>query len=263
MPPDNKKYSLYLAFYYILCNILFRELDPGLEEAIASIIWATPRLQADVQELKAVSEEFARKYSPDFAQACRGNSLSNVNEKVMHKLSVQAPPKSLVERYMVEIAKTYNVPFEPDPSIMHQDEILLAENLLIDLGTDDKKNTGGSGGPKGGMGVPQPLNYCCHKQFAATIPRPFSVRYNPYTQSVEVINSKQQIINLTKDIKDHVCMQIFKKEPSPGKEDVFPELPTVPSNTLPDLGNSVGGNSGEDVDFDDLTRRFEQLKKKK
>lgn len=77
----------------------------------------------------------------------------------MHKLSVQAPPKSLVERYMVEIAKTYNVPFEPDPSIMHQDEILLAENLLIDLGTDDKKNTGGSGGPKGGMGVSQPLNY--------------------------------------------------------------------------------------------------------
>ncbi|BFZ24847.1 hypothetical protein BsWGS_27886 [Bradybaena similaris] len=38
------------------------------------------------------------------------------------------------------------------------------------------------------------------RQFAATIPRPFSVRYNPYTQSVEVINSREQVINLTRDI---------------------------------------------------------------
>ncbi|CAL1539866.1 unnamed protein product [Lymnaea stagnalis] len=44
------------------------------------------------------------------------------------------------------------------------------------------------------------------KQFAATIPRPFSVRYNPYTQSVEVINSKQQIINLSKDIRGDLSL---------------------------------------------------------
>ena len=71
----------------------------------------------------------------------------------MHKLSVQAPPKALVERYMVEIAKSYNVPFEPDPSVMQQDEILLAENLLIDLGMDDKKNMGGgASGPPPNQG---------------------------------------------------------------------------------------------------------------
>lgn len=83
----------------------------------------------------------------------------------MHKLSVQAPPKALVERYMVEIAKTYNVPFEPDPTVMQHDEILMAENLLIDLDADDKKNQGrgggggGGGGMRGGVGVPQPMNY--------------------------------------------------------------------------------------------------------
>ena len=38
----------------------------------------------------------------------------------MHKLGVQAPPKALVERYMIEIAKTYNVPFDPDPSVMQE-----------------------------------------------------------------------------------------------------------------------------------------------
>ncbi|XP_055889529.1 IST1 homolog [Biomphalaria glabrata] len=269
-----------------------KELDPGLEEAIASIIWATPRLQADVQELKAVSEEFARKYSPDFAQACRGNSLSNVNEKVMHKLSVQAPPKSLVERYMVEIAKTYNVPFEPDPSIMHQDEILLAENLLIDLGTDDKKNTGGSGGPKGGMGVPQPLNYpmspsgpmhfppapiggggappplpsqAPHGGFSAYTPnQPPAYNSGAHSAPPGPPNFDQLYSNTTKPpYPTAPSVSVPPARPHQSKEDVFPELPTVPSNTLPDLGNSVGGNSGEDVDFDDLTRRFEQLKKKK
>ncbi|BFZ09991.1 hypothetical protein BsWGS_13030 [Bradybaena similaris] len=44
------------------------------------------------------------------------------------------------------------------------------------------------------------------RQFAATIPRPFSVRYNPYTQSVEVINSKEQIIDLSKDIKGDLSL---------------------------------------------------------
>jgi hypothetical protein len=38
---------------------------------------------------------------------------------------------------MIEIAKTYNVPFEPDPSVMAQDEIFAAENLLIEF--DEKK----------------------------------------------------------------------------------------------------------------------------
>ena len=56
---------------------------------------------------------------------------------------------------MVEIAKTYNVPFDPDPSVMQNDEILLAENLLIDIGNDDKKGGDGSGG--GGIGFAQPM----------------------------------------------------------------------------------------------------------
>ena len=64
--------------------MLDRELDPGLEEAIASIIWATPRLQADVQEMKAVDAEFSHKYGKEFSQACRSNSLSNVSEKVIN-----------------------------------------------------------------------------------------------------------------------------------------------------------------------------------
>jgi len=35
----------------------------------------------------------------------------------MHKLGVEAPPKILVERYLIEIAKNYNVPYEPDAMV--------------------------------------------------------------------------------------------------------------------------------------------------
>lgn len=31
-----------------------KELDPGLDEAIATVIWASPRISNDVQEFKIV-----------------------------------------------------------------------------------------------------------------------------------------------------------------------------------------------------------------
>lgn len=35
----------------------------------------------------------------------------------MHKMSVQAPPKLTVEKYLIEIAKYYNVDYMPDPQV--------------------------------------------------------------------------------------------------------------------------------------------------
>lgn len=35
--------------------VLDRELDPGLQEAVSTLIWAAPRLQSEVTELKTVS----------------------------------------------------------------------------------------------------------------------------------------------------------------------------------------------------------------
>jgi len=36
--------------------------------------------------------------------------------------------------------------------------------------------------------------------FSATIPRPFGVRYDPYTQSIQLLDSKLQIQNLITNI---------------------------------------------------------------
>ncbi|ODM95672.1 hypothetical protein Ocin01_11006 [Orchesella cincta] len=68
--------------------------------------------------------------------------------KLMQKLSVQAPPKILVERYLIEISKNYNVLYEPDHRVFHE-----ADELLIDVSADDQNtsnNLGGGGGASGG-----------------------------------------------------------------------------------------------------------------
>lgn len=53
------------------------------------------------------------------------------------------------------------------------------------------------------------------RKFAATIPRPFSVRYNPYTQSIEVLDSAQQLKNLANSISSEMgllCSALTKLE---------------------------------------------------
>ena len=45
----------------------------------------------------------------------------------------------------------------------------------------------------------------------------------------------------------------------------LPELPSVPTDSFPppDESHRPGNPGNDDIDFDDLTRRFEDLKKKK
>lgn len=104
------------------------------------------------------------KYGIQFAEGCRNESDTRISQKLKHKLSIQAPPKLLVEKYLIEIAKTYDIPYEPDPQIMREE----SDGVLIDL--SDKNNLGGGGGmpqPPGFIGYPQapglpphvPFNY--------------------------------------------------------------------------------------------------------
>lgn len=40
--------------------------------------------------------------------------------------------------------------------------------------------------------------------FALTIPKPFSIRYNPFTQSIETINSQNQLIIMVRELKSEI-----------------------------------------------------------
>jgi phenylalanine-4-hydroxylase len=40
------------------------------------------------------------------------------------------------------------------------------------------------------------------RQYAMTIPRPFGVHYNPYTQAIEVIDGREQIVNMVRTLRN-------------------------------------------------------------
>ena len=53
---------------------------------------------------------------------CELNKLSIVDVDLLRCLSCDLIPKLLIEKYLVEICRNQNVPFEPDSTIMAQDE---------------------------------------------------------------------------------------------------------------------------------------------
>ncbi|KAF3928558.1 hypothetical protein ABW21_db0208618 [Orbilia brochopaga] len=84
-----------------------KEVDPGLDEAVQSIIYAAPR--TDVKELQQVRVLLVEKFGKAYAAAAIDNTDGKVAERVTKKLKVEPPGKELVELYLQEIAKAYHV----------------------------------------------------------------------------------------------------------------------------------------------------------
>jgi vacuolar protein sorting-associated protein IST1 len=53
---------------------------------------------------------------------CEQNKLGLVDIDILRCLSCDHIPKLLIEKYLVEICRSQNVPFEPDATVMAQDE---------------------------------------------------------------------------------------------------------------------------------------------
>ena len=121
-----------------------------MAEAISTIIWAAPRIQTDVQEIKIIADILTSKYGRQYTDACREEAIQTISEKLKHKMGVQSPPKILVEKYLIEIAKNYDVEYEPDPQIMSESQ----DSLLIDIGGQNNLASGGPQ-PAGFIGYPQ------------------------------------------------------------------------------------------------------------
>ncbi|CAB1339547.1 unnamed protein product [Coregonus sp. 'balchen'] len=245
-------------------EILELELDPGLQEAVSTLIWAAPRLQSEVNELKIVSDQLCAKYSKEYGKLCRTNQIGTVNDRLMHKLSVEAPPKILVERYLIEIAKNYNVPYESDAMV---------------------RKPGGGGGGGGGftagampMGPPSAFSYPTPK---GAMPGPIGFN-GPSVGTYDAFNNFQPPMRGGQPPELPSCPPTYESidelsikpsgpsqvsGPGPSSQiydnNALPELPSVP-DTLPTSSFGVGRNtaSSDDIDFDDLSRRFEDLKKK-
>nr|XP_054309223.1 IST1 homolog isoform X2 [Pongo pygmaeus] len=243
-----------------------KELDSGLAESVSTLIWAAPRLQSEVAELKIVADQLCAKYSKEYGKLCRTNQIGTVNDRLMHKLSVEAPPKILVERYLIEIAKNYNVPYEPDSVVMAEAPPGV-ETDLIDVGfTDDVKKGGPGrgggggftapvGGPEGTVPMPMPMPVP-----SANTPFSYPLPKGP----VDDINADKNISSaqiVGPGPKPEASAKLPSRPADNYDNFVLPELPSVP-DTLPTASAGASTSASEDIDFDDLSRRFEELKKK-
>jgi hypothetical protein len=83
------------------------------------------------------------------------DTLNNVNEKVKKRLGLEAPCKLLVEQYLIEIAKNFNVAYEPDQLVMIKSGIVDENLISLREKTDDivrRNNNNGGGGGGGATG---------------------------------------------------------------------------------------------------------------
>lgn len=143
-------------------------MDEGLAEAISTIIWAAPRIQTDVQEMKIISDILTTKYGRQYTDACREEAVQTISEKLKHKMSVQSPSRLLVEKYLVEIAKNYNVEYEPDPQVMAEGQ----DALLIDIGNNGGELPNNLDLASGGSGAPQPPGFIGYPPAPMAMPMP-------------------------------------------------------------------------------------------
>ncbi|KAG6901872.1 hypothetical protein C0995_007098 [Termitomyces sp. Mi166 len=98
----------------------------GVRESVCNIIHAAPR--TELKELHILRDILMHKYGRDFSIAVMENRGGCVSERVMRKLNVTTPSSELVDAYLHEIAKGYNVNWFPsgavkadDPQTAHQD----------------------------------------------------------------------------------------------------------------------------------------------
>ncbi len=78
-----------------------------------------------------IAHQLENKFGKPFAQQARSNMSSTVNPKVIHRLGASAPKKSLVENYMLEIARNYKVDYTPDPTMFLVSPHVVYSLLLV------------------------------------------------------------------------------------------------------------------------------------
>lgn len=271
--------DLLLARYGMIVNM--KELDPGLAEAVSSLIWAAPRM-LEVSELRVISKQLCAKYSKEYGVLCRTNQIGTIGSQLMNKLSTKPPPRILVEQYLIEIAKSYNVPYETD-SAAWAEAPQEPEAGPSDIGFtyDINKRGPGSGGGGGGGFTHTPFSYpTAQKQetfngvavgtYEAWPSTNLLPPQNRPLPQIPAIPPAYDQIDTTPPVRPvppgPVAAPRNKLKP-PAKSKADPSdnydnitLPSVP--VTPPSVSDISPTGPSDMDFEDLARRLESLKKK-
>ena len=213
-----------------------KECDPGLEEAIKSIIYAAPR--TDIKELQQARALLVEKYGKEFALEAMDNSDSKVAERVLKKLRVEPPDQDLVTLYLKEIARTYGVAWPKKEQI--EDD---------DIDESDDTSTGG----QTIKNLEEPLT--TDELSKATPPRDLGpkspVSVAPPSPSTDNLSPRIKLLG-PPELKPNAKMSGLKKQSSSQDSES-----TAKNDNFGAKKNIVGGKI---PDVDDLAKRFAALK---
>ncbi|CAF0751324.1 unnamed protein product [Didymodactylos carnosus] len=243
-------------------------IDPAVEKPLANILWASPFLQQDIPELAQITAIFKRHFTPEYVSMCEMNKIDVVDVDLVRCLSCDIIPKLLIEKYLIEITRSHNVAFEPDPIVMAQDEFWAIGQRYVQQPppSDEKKYppppNDGSSFSGGGSGITGGLVFPNIPQSTPSAPQshpppPPSSQYPNinFGQPPPPINSSSGgAMYPPSNMMPGFGYQNQKYNDAP----VVNNFPQIPSN---DSSNTTG--QSDDPGFDDLARRFEELKKRK
>jgi len=213
-----------------------KDCDPGLEEAVKSIIYAAPR--TDIKELQQARQLLVEKYGKDFAMVAIENTDGKVAERVLKKLRVEPPLPELVTAYLREIAKTYGVDW---PKGEKKDE--------VDEDDDDEPSDGHAI-----KSLEAPLS--TEELSKATPPRDLGPRspvsIAPPSPSTDNISPRVRLPG-PPELKPTAKMSALKKQNSSAE--------SKGGVTSGDPGGKKDLVGGKIPDVDELAKRFAQLKR--
>lgn len=201
--------------------------DPGLEEAIVSLIHAAPRLE--VKEMAMVRQLLAEKYGKDFALAADADTAGKVAKRVKDKLKVEPPARELVDAYLSTIADAYDVDW---PKGTKEAARLAAEGADLDTMDGDADHDDDAGD----LGADDKARASSEELSKATPPR---------------------------SVGNPTPVKVMPR--SPTSEDVRPGIKLgkdkMQKTTDSKAVSRGSGPGGKIPDVDELSKRFAQLKR--
>lgn len=218
LPSNGRKSSSGSTGAEVVC-------DPGLEEAVKSIIYAAPR--TEIKELGVLRVLLGEKFGKEFVASAAEGIEGGVSEKVVRRLSVEPPKPELVEGYLEEIASAYGVEWAGAPK-KQEDEL----DLLIDT------EEGAGDGDEGGQALRELETLAPGEAEASPTPRPAASSPPSKTAPASTPPPKTAAEGANKTLQ---------KPPPRAQEPKPAAKPSPPASGVPDLS--------------ELEARFAALKK--
>ncbi|VDB82786.1 unnamed protein product [Peniophora sp. CBMAI 1063] len=113
-----------------LLEIDSRSPSPAVVEAASSVIYAQPYI--DSKDLSAVRDLLAGSLGPEFLHAASTNRDQCVSKQVIRALSAPPPSAAELDAYLMNIARTHGVQWEPE---LRSEDVLRTLSELLDVNT--------------------------------------------------------------------------------------------------------------------------------